>query len=37
MLRGKDKPCPAKLYRWMANDTVWLNLFKENVFFLTKN
>jgi hypothetical protein len=22
---------------WMANDTLWLNLFKENVFFLTEN
>jgi hypothetical protein len=26
----------AETYRWMPDDTGWLNLFKENVFFLTK-
>jgi hypothetical protein len=30
-------PICLKTYRWMLNDTGWLNLFKENVFFLTKN
>jgi len=33
----KGYPHAQILSRWLENDTWWLNLFKENVFFLTKN